>query len=157
MSSKNGTTAKGAERRRHARFNVMEGMVEPITINFGAGDGPKNQPAILTDLSAGGMSLLLFLEPPRGKSLEMILTIPGLKNVPLEGKVVRIHAKGQTFSLGIAFTKIAKKHQEQIDEMAQDQIDCDTRISLSLPEVCVKTCRFHALCAKAQKAPFWTK
>lgn len=155
MSSKNG--AKATERRRHARFAVVEGMVEPIEIDFGGEIQAPKQPAIMTDLSAGGMSLLLFLEPPRGKTLDMVLSLPGLKNVAVEGKIVRINAKGQTFSLGIAFTKIAKKHQEQIDAMAQDHIDCETRIALKLPEVCVKTCRFHSLCAKAQKAPFWTR
>jgi hypothetical protein len=156
MSSK--SAAKGAERRRHARFAVVEGIVEPIEVDFGTGDsGPKKQPAIMTDLSAGGMSLLLFLEPPQGKTFDMNLSLPGLKNIDVTGKVVRVHAKGQTFSLGISFTKISKKHQDHIDAMANDHMDCDTRIALKLPEVCVKTCQFHALCAKTQKAPYWTK
>lgn len=173
-----------AERRRFQRFPVVHGMVEPITIDFdepkpgkAAGLGkpssassrraltpgaaaapaaaPRNQPAILTNLSAGGMSLILFLEPPRTKRLEMVLSIPGLTRIPIEGRVVRINEKGQTYNVGIAFTKIGKKHRDRISGMAQDHIDCETRISLKLPEVCVQTCSFHALCAKPQKGPYW--
>ncbi len=169
MTGKNAKT--GAERRRHARFAVVEGMVEPITVNFDAASaakartrrshkGPptqKNQPAILTNLSAGGMSLILFLEPPKTKTLEMVLSLPGLSEIPIEGKVVRVIGKGQTFNVGIAFTKISKRHQAQIDEMAQHHLDCETRLSLKLPEACVSDCTFHSLCAKPQKAPHWTK
>lgn len=157
MSHKN---KPGRERRRHTRFPVVEGMIEPITVQFAApkktskGED-KNQPAILTDLSAGGMSLLMFLEPPQARVLDMVLTIPGLERVPIEGKVVRVHQKGDTFSIGIAFTKIGKKYQSRISGMAQDHIDCDTRLALRLPEACVSTCAFHALCGKPQKAPFW--
>ena len=158
MSSKNDKSVAAADRRQHHRFPVCEGMAEPITINFGdedASKSPKNQPALLVNLSAGGMSLILFLEPPRTKKLEMILTLPGLNNVPIEGRVVRINEKGQTFNIGIAFSKIAKKHQDQITCMAQDNMDCETRIELKLPEACVATCKFNALCGKAQKGPYW--
>jgi hypothetical protein len=160
MSSKNDTQ----ERRRFARFAVVEGMIEPITVDFSdqtveekggskAKAAPRHQPAILTNLSAGGMSLILFLEPPRTKRLEMVLSIPGLSEVPVEGKVVRCLEKGQTFNVGIMFTKISKKHESKISEMAQDHIDCDTRISLNLPDACVPGCHFAALCAKPQKMP----
>lgn len=152
------------ERRRHQRLPVVEGMVEPITIGFGGTQGKRSasgkdaqQPAILTNLSAGGLSLITFLEPPRARRLEMVLLLPGLNHVPVEGKVVRVHEKGQTFNVGIAFTKISKKHRERINAMAQDHMDCETRIALKLPEVCVSTCSFHALCAKPQKGPFWRK
>ena len=151
------------ERRRFPRFPVMQGMIEPITVNFDletpprASRAPRNQPAILTNLSAGGMSLLMFLEPPKTRRIDMVLNLPGLSDVPIEGKVVRISEKGQTFNVGIAFTRIAKRHQERIIGMAQDNLDCETRISLKLPEVCVETCTFHSLCAKPQKGPYWPK
>lgn len=158
----------GAERRQSIRLPVVEGMIEPITVMFDQAKGTekssahsstsdKSQPAILTDLSAGGMSLLMFLEPPHTKKLDMVLTIPGLSHVAIEGKVVRVNQKGETYSVGIAFTKIGKKHQAQISEMAQQHLDCEMRIALKLPEVCIQTCSFHALCAKTQKAPFWPK
>lgn len=164
MSHKNSTPQ---ERRRHQRFPLLQGLVEPITINIDGivGEGKKaksssqNQPALLTDLSAGGMSLLLFLEPPRAKKLDMVLSLPGFSNIPIQGKVVRVNTKGQTYNVGIAFTKISKKHQAKISSMAQDHMDCETRIGLRLPEACVPTCTFHWLCAKPQKTPHsnWKK
>lgn len=154
----------GEDRRRHPRFAVVEGMVEPITINIDAlktstrshgGTVPKSQPAILTDLSAGGMSLILFMAPPKTKTLDMVLNIPGLDDVAIQGQVVRISQKGETYNVGIAFTKIARKHQARIDQLAHDNLDCDIRVALKLPEACVPSCKFHALCAKPQKGPYW--
>lgn len=162
MTAKN--AKPGEDRRRHPRFAVVEGMVEPITINIDSAKTsghhhsaamPKSQPAILTDLSAGGMSLLLFMAPPNSKTLDMVLNIPGLDDVAIQGQVVRISQKGETYSVGIAFRKISRKHQVRIDQLAHDNLDCDIRIALKLPEVCVPTCKFHALCAKAQKGPYW--
>jgi len=151
------------ERRRHARLPMVEGMIEPIMVHLASGtqrgrrvNGP-GQPAILTNLSAGGMSLLLFLEPPHARRLDMILTIPGLDHVAIAGRVVRVHQKGPTYNVGIAFTRISKKHQDQISRMAEDHADCRTRIALKLPEVCQRSCAFHSLCAKPQKEPFWPK
>ena len=68
----------GADRRRHARLPVVEGMIEPITVKFDKENSKNepNQPAILTNLSAGGMSLLMFLEPPHTKKFDMVLSIP---------------------------------------------------------------------------------
>jgi len=154
MTAKN--TTPGSEKRRFPRFAVVEGMVEPITVDFPDSEGKpesRRQPAILTNLSAGGMSLILFIEPPRTKKLEMVLSIPGLSDVPVEGKVVRVLEKGQTFNVGIMFTKIGKKHELAITNMAQDHIDCDMRISLKLPDACIPDCRFAALCGKPQKMP----
>ncbi len=144
------------ERRQHARLPVVEGMIEPITVELPGDKGPA-QPAILTNLSAGGMSLLMFVEPPHARQLDMVLNIPGLERVPIKGKVVRVHEKGPTFNVGIAFIQISKKHQEHINAMAEDHGDCEARIGLKLPEVCVKTCSFHVPCAKPQKGPFWPK
>jgi hypothetical protein len=152
------TEKPAAERRQHARLPVVEGMIEPITVQFDKGHDAQpaqaqNQPAILTNLSAGGMSLLMFLEPPHAKRLDMVLSIPGLEGVTISGKVVRVHQRGPTYNVGISFTHISKKHQDQISRMAEDHGDCETRIGLKLPEVCVETCTFHALCAKPHRTP----
>ena len=159
MRSQNGHKA---ERRKHPRLPVVEGLIEPIDLHFDVSPNgkaskgaPKSQPAILTNLSAGGMSLLTFVEPPHAKVFDMKIGLPGLNHVPVQGKVVRVHAKGQTFNVGIQFVKISTKHQKHIDRMAVDNLDCDTRVSLRLPEACVRDCTFHSLCHKAQKAPHW--
>lgn len=156
------------ERRAHRRLAVVSDLVEPIVISYapdakdkkGKDAVPKHlrtQPAVLTDLSAGGLQLITFLAPPHAKSFKMTLTIPGLNNLPVTGRVVRVSKKGETYSVGIAFTKIAKKFQRQISRMADDDGDCNTRLSLGLPESCVPTCSFNALCNKSQKAPHWPR
>jgi hypothetical protein len=147
----------GAERRQHRRFSVVEGMIEPIALQMSAASTGKSQPAIMTDLSAGGMSLLVFCEPPHAKSFAMVLEIPGLERVPIEVSIVRVNQKGETYSLGLSFTKIQKKVQDRIARMADDNADCETRVSLRLPEACVPDCKFHMLCAKPVKAPHWKK
>ncbi len=165
MKHRNGTAS--SERRRHARFTVTN-VVEPITLRYAPPKDAKGkgrlaavqsltQPAILTDLSGGGMSLITFLAPPHTKRLDMILEIPGLDRIPVVGKVVRVHEKGETFVVGIQFTKILRRHQQRINDMAADNLDCETRLALSLPEACVRGCRFHTLCHKPQKAPHWPK
>ncbi|MFA5139763.1 MAG: PilZ domain-containing protein [Elusimicrobiota bacterium] len=152
------------ERRKHPRFKVVSDLVEPIALRYAPekkcakDDMPKyarTQPAILTSLSAGGLSLITFLAPPHAKTFKMTLSIPGLDHLPVQGKVVRVHQKGETYIVGIEFTKIAKKYQNLITTMANDDVDCNTRIGLGLPEACVPNCRFHALCTKAQKSPHW--
>jgi len=169
MKHKNGTHS--TDRRKHPRFAVVNDLIEPIVLSYAPDKKPKKtkgkqrkepiakhlktQPAILTSLSAGGMSLITFLAPPHAKTFKMTLTIPGLDNLPIEGQVVRVSAKGETYQVGIEFTKIAKKFQNQITRMAHDNVDCNTRVGLGLPEACVPDCSFHLLCTKAQKSPHW--
>ncbi len=145
------------ERRRHRRFPIVEGLVEPIEVAWTedeAGEGRK-MPAVLTDLSAGGMSILTFIEPPHTRRIYLQINLPGLDNVAVEARVLRVHTKGQIFTLGLEFVKIHKRHQEKITHMAEDYNDCETRIALKLPEACVPNCRCHAFCSKPQKSAHW--
>jgi hypothetical protein len=143
----------GAERRKHRRFSVVEGMVEPITLELeGADSLMHKQPAIMTDLSAGGISLLMFVEPPHTKSFQMTLNIPGLEGVPIEAGIVRVHQKGETYSVGLAFRKISREAQKSIEKMAEDSADCQTRTSLGLPDACGSDCPFHSLFSAKPKA-----
>lgn len=137
---------EGAERRRHRRFSIVEGMIEPITLELdGVEDAAKKQPAILTDLSAGGMSLLMFMAPPSTKSFQMTLSIPGLDGVPIQASVVRVNKKGDTYSVGLSFEKITRDAVKRIEKMADDSADCQTRTALGLPDACGDDCPFHSL------------
>ncbi len=143
----------GAERRKHRRFSIVEGMVEPITLELeGQDDVMRKQPAIMTDLSAGGISLLMFVEPPHTKSFAMTLSIPGLEDAAIEASVVRVHQKGETYSVGLAFKKISRDAQKSIEKMAEDSADCQTRTSLGLPDACGSDCPFHSLFSGKSKA-----
>jgi hypothetical protein len=143
----------GAERRQHRRFQVVDGMIEPITLEMETSDAaPKKVPAIMTDLSAGGMSLLMFMEPPHTKSFQMTLSIPGLEGVPIQASVARVHQKGETYSVGLSFVKIPRDAQKRIEKMAEDSADCETRTALRLPDACGTDCPFHSLFTPAAKA-----
>lgn len=151
------------DRRKHRRLAVVSDLVEPIVLSYAPDPKDKKgapipkhlrtQPAVLTNLSAGGMSLITFLAPPHAKAFKMTLTIPGLDHLPVTGRVVRVAKKGETYIVGIEFIKIAKKFQRAIARMADDDADCNTRISLGLPEACVPGCAFTPLCTKTQKTP----
>src|SRR5262249_39967948 len=129
----------GKERRQHERLPIMDGVLEPIDLRFeGTGkSGPVSIPAILTNISVGGMSLVTFSEPQKANLFEMDLHLPGLHHMPVEAKITWMNAKGQTYAVGMAFVKIRKKDMECLSRMAQDYSDCEKRISLGLPEACV--------------------
>ena len=144
----------GAERRQHRRFHVVDGMIEPITLELESQDSSANKkvPAIMTDLSAGGMSLLMFVEPPHAKSFQMTLSIPGLEGVPIQASVARVHQKGETYSVGLSFVKIPRDAQKRIEKMAEDSADCETRTALRLPDACGADCPFHSMFTPKAKA-----
>ena len=142
------------ERREHVRLPILHGILEPVNVDFYDKDDAgksRPQPAILVDLSAGGMRLITFLEPPHSKELNMILKLVGVKEMPITGKISWVKEKGGVFMNGITFSSISHDDKKRINDLAEDYVDCDTRLALKLPEVCVDTCRAHGLCNKPQK------
>lgn len=142
------------DRRKHVRLPIIHGILEPVNLVFEdprAKGGTASQPAILSNLSAGGLRLMTFLEPPKTQKLDLHLDLPGLGKVPIKGRISWVRGKGGVFMSGIAFTSISKPHCQKINAMAEDYADCETRIGLKLPEVCVPNCKCHHLCNKPQK------
>jgi len=142
------------ERRQHVRLPILHGILEPVEIEFYTTNSHGQsvpQPAILADLSAGGMRLITFMAPPHTKELNIILKLNGVKEMPVTGKISWVKEKGGVFMNGIHFSHISHDDKKRINEMAEDYSDCDTRTALKLPEVCVETCRAHGLCNKPQK------
>ncbi|MCX5783011.1 MAG: PilZ domain-containing protein [Elusimicrobia bacterium] len=142
------------ERRKHFRLPIIHGIIEPVDLTFENPNHPDKmltQPAILSNLSAGGMRLMTFLEMPLYKSLELILDLPGLGSLPVKGKISWVHGKGGVYLSGISFIEISEAHKHKINLMAEDYGDCETRIMLKLPEACVDNCKCHCLCNKPQK------
>ena len=142
------------DRRRHVRLPIIHGILEPVNLVY---DNPRakgccsKQPAILSNLSAGGLRLVTFLEPPKTNNLDLHLDLPSLGKVPIKGRISWVRGKGGVYMSGIAFTTIAKTHCHKINAMAEDYADCETRLGLKLPEVCVPNCKCHDLCNKPQK------
>lgn len=145
------------ERRKHVRLPILHGILEPVEIEFDSTQHNKfSQPAILSDLSAGGMRIIIFMEPPHTKELNMVLNL-GKDHIPIKGKIAWIRKKGEVYMVGIAFTEISKESSNKINNMALDYLDCDIKISLKLPDVCHEKCRAHILCNKPQKCEEYFK
>lgn len=144
--------SKQQERRKHARLSIINGVLQPIDLSFEDETGRLViQPAILDNLSAGGIRLLTFLEPPKTTNIDLVLNLPGVGEIPVKGKIAWMRTKGEVFLIGIEFLDISDKAKKRINSMAEDYEDCNTRIMLKLPDVCTHTCTANGLCNKAQK------
>lgn len=141
------------ERRQHVRLPIMHGILEPVIVEFSLIKENKTipQPAILSDLSAGGMRLITFMEPPHSNELNIVLKLSGFGDMPIKGTISWVKEKGGVFMNGITFLTISVENKKKINEMAEEYADCDTRMALKLPEVCVESCKAHYLCNKPQK------
>ncbi len=150
-----------AEKRKHPRLPVIQGIVEPVNLIY---ESPKEKkekkenrlPAILSDLSAGGMRLITFLEAPEAKEVTIQLELLNLHKLEITGAIIWIREKSGVYTLGIEFKDMSQPTIAKINFMVKDFTDCDSRILQKLTEICVKTCSAHLLCNKLHKnEDFW--
>jgi hypothetical protein len=139
------------ERRKHKRFPVMKNLIKPIELIFDTTSNKLHVPAVLLDLSAGGIGLLTFVPIETGTKIITYLIFEGLNTGPIEGKVVWVITKGESWRVGIAFTKIEKTDFDKINSIAQDYIDCETQISMKIKNICYNSCKYWPLCNKPIK------
>ena len=107
--------------------------------------------AILADLSASGMRMISFLGAPLADTFSISLQLPGMEKMEIKARMAWVKQKENVYTIGIEFTNIAADHAAKISAMADDFNDCDTRILLRLPEVCVGNCKACRICNKIQK------
>ena len=142
------------ERRQHKRLPVIKNLAEPIEISILDAHAHQSRllPGVLTNLSAGGMVLVLMgpiNEKAPGFRLNMHL--PGFDRFEVEGKIVWAKPKDATSVVGIQFTKIDKDHAKQITHMAEAYWECEDRIQKDADTVCFHGCSFWDLCEKEVK------
>lgn len=149
------------ERRRHPRFPAAGHpkkepakvvIFKPINLFFW--EIRTTIPGVLLDLSAGGMGLLTFVPVKKGCRLKLQLDLPALKTEIIEGRVAWIVGKGESWRLGIEFSKISRKDSEMINHVASDYSGCEMRILKNDKAVCVKNCHYALSCSKTQKKIF---
>ena len=159
------TVKIGKDRRKHPRISIAADLAEPVEITFlqkiPSEDGSANHikaqriPAILANISTGGMAMVAFGAKEifaHVNKIQLVSNIPGLDNSKIEGKLVHVRHREGIQTLGVRFTTIAKKLKQRICHIVNDYADCETRISLHIPEVCVgNSCHFFNLCKKTQK------
>jgi len=145
-------TKKFHEKRRHPRMSVISNLIEPVNLHYKTADGKETSlVAILADLSASGMRMISFLGAPLADKFSISLQLPGTDKMEVEARLAWVKQRENVYTIGIEFLHMAEKHAKLISDMADDFNDCDTRILLKLPEVCVKTCKCHRICNKIQK------
>ena len=141
-----------SEKRRHPRMPVISNLIEPVNLFYKTQDGKEtSQVAILADLSASGMRMISFLGAPLADHFSISLQLPGTDKMEIDAKLAWVKQRENVYTIGIEFTKINDKYAKMISEMADDFNDCDTRILLKLPDVCVPTCKWWQICNKIQK------
>jgi c-di-GMP-binding flagellar brake protein YcgR len=142
-----------AERRRHPRVPVINNIVEPIDLVYtDEKTGAVSEiAAVLADLSLSGMRIVSFLKAPIAGNMEICMELPQIGKFKVGARTTWVRQKGPVYTIGIEFTEIQGAVASKIQAMAEDFKDCDARIMLKLPEVCVANCKAHALCNKIQK------
>lgn len=141
------------EKRRHPRVPVISNIVEPIDLAFtDEKTGQQHEAAaVLADLSASGMRIVSFLKAPVAGSLRIKMELPFVGKFEVEARTAWVRQKGPIYTIGIEFMKISSSVVQKITALANDFVDCNTRILLKLPEVCVANCKCNAICNKIQK------
>lgn len=141
------------ERRKHKRLPVIKDMAEPIELLLQDTHTKevKRLPGVLTNLSAGGMDLVL-LGPLEGHpTIKLNMHLPGFDRFEVEGKLVWSKPKDSTSIVGIQFTKIDKDHEHQLTHMAEAYWECEDRIRKKADTLCFHGCTYWDLCEKSVK------
>lgn len=138
------------ERRRYQRFPIMHDLAKPVELRFKTGSITTPVPAVLLDLSAGGMGILTFMAIDVGSDIVIRINLADLK-IDVEGKVIWSLCKGETWRIGIAFNKINKDTIQKINRIAEDYNACEIKIGFGIKDVCFKECSYYALCTKPLK------
>ncbi len=138
------------DNRRHKRFPVLKDMAEPVDL-FVMDQPPREIPAVLTNLSAGGMALVVFAHVSGDAKLKILLDVHGLENLELQGRVAWTEVKGDTTAIGVRFDHLSHDTVHRITKMAEDFQDCELKISFGLKDVCFRQCAYWTLCGKPVK------
>lgn len=146
------TKKKFSEKRKHPRMPVLSNLIEPVNLSYTTKEGKTSSlVAILADLSASGMRMISFLGAPLAETFSITLQLPGTEQMDIQAHMAWMKQKENVYTIGIEFTDIQPEHAALISAMADDFNDCDTRILLRLPEVCVPNCKACRICNKIQK------
>jgi c-di-GMP-binding flagellar brake protein YcgR len=135
------------EKREYLRLPIMHQIGEPIDMVING----KISQGVIMDLSAGGMSILGYINIMVDSEIKLTIDTRNLKTKSITGKAIWTKAEINMYKTGIHFTEIEPIDFIHINRMGVDCNDCDARIAASAKDVCFPKCHFHGLCNKSQK------
>jgi len=140
------------ERRRFHRVPVLRDLAELVDLRLPELHGNTQIPGILVNLSGGGMGIITFVPVPLETEIKLVLDIPSVfDKIRIEGTVVRSIEKQGSFLIGVKFTKVPDKAVKMMKHMGEDYMDCETKLSFGVTDVCLRACSYHPLCTKKVK------
>jgi hypothetical protein len=146
---------KQPERRRHPRLPLHLSVAKLVDFNCDGMDHPS--PAVLVDLSAGGLAMICFSLPHMTKDLSFRMSLPGLVNAKLKGKIIRARRKGETYQVAIEFTEFQDKWANMVSKLTKAYMVCEERLQQGDRNFCFRECAFYPLCQKEEKARVYPK
>ena len=143
------------ERRKHPRLPLHLSVAKLVDFKCDGLDLPA--PAILVDLSAGGLSMIAFALPQLTKNVTFRLELPGLVNAQLHGRIIRAIKKGETYQVAVAFSEFKDEWARLVTKLVKAYNACEERLAQGDRRFCFKRCAFFALCQKEEKARVFPK
>ena len=135
------------EKRRHQRFPTLS-VVKSVEITQGA--GKTNVPAIMCDISAGGMAMITCLPLPAASDIVLDLNMPEIDLKKVHARIVRTKEKNGTYLIALEFKRLSPVLKNKINTMAIDWKVCEQRLTAGKKINCSK-CSYYALCTKKVK------
>ena len=145
----------GIDRRMHFRFPTIT-IVKEVVI-FVTHPRTRNKvilPAIMYNLSAGGIAIVTFEKVPLGSLITLNLNLDSINLKNVTGKVVRLEGRNVTFLIAIDFINLTRELKSKITKIASDADMCETRIMLGEKHVCKLKCSYYPLCTNPIKKKY---
>src|SRR5689334_10463698 len=115
------------ERRQHPRLPLHLSVAK--LVDFQCDGLDMAAPAVLVDLSAGGLSMIAFALPPLTKQVTCKLELPGLVNAQLHGRIVRALKKGETYQVAVAFSEFKEEWARLVAKLVKAYEACEDRLA----------------------------
>jgi len=141
-----------SERRGNSRFPTIT-IIKEVVIEVRHHTLRKRiiLPAIMYNLSTGGIAIVTFDRVPVGAEITLNLKLAGINLKNVKGRVIRVEGKKMTFLIAISFKKLNKDIKKIISKVASDADLCETKILLGEKQACTFKCNYYDLCTNPMK------
>ncbi|MFH0948453.1 MAG: PilZ domain-containing protein [Elusimicrobiota bacterium] len=147
----NGEQMNDTKKRNFKRFPILYHLIKPVLIRTQDSESDMSSPAIMANLSAGGMALLSFSSLSVGKNLLISFNLKDLKIDNVLSRVVRCENKEGSYILGVQFLNLKNEIANSINKLANDFDACETRILTGEKPICRKGCSYFNHCQRTAK------